>query len=179
MSHHKVQNERQEQETVTSVESKQYRRAIAQLYPTTTKEALWHLWRCACDPSTPRVNALPVPHQCAKGRRTRHALWKIKWKWTHASAKNPLLPPPDTWTTTSRATMKIIRDNHQSKYSMRSLRTQTNEGRGREDPEEEAHLPTTKSWTVFNQISLWEWTTPLPWWSYCTPNRGRGWIQEN
>lgn len=101
---------RQEQETVSRVESKQYRRAMANL-PNDNKESLCGIcgdvpvilnsaYKCA-------TCAAPVCQKCFD-RVMRFE--KIKWKWTHAStAKNLCFHPrhPDCFT---RASMKIIRD---------------------------------------------------------------------
>lgn len=101
---------RQEQETVTSVESKQYRRAMANL-PNDNKEALCGI----CGDRPVILNSAFKCSKCAAplcsacfDRVIRFE--KVKWKWMHASsAKNLCFHPrhPECFT---RASMKIIRD---------------------------------------------------------------------
>jgi hypothetical protein len=101
---------RQEQETVTSVESKQYRRAMANL-PNDNKEALCGI----CGDRPVIFNSAFKCSKCAAplcstcfDRVIRFE--KVKWKWMHAtSAKNLCFHPrhPECFT---RASMKIIRD---------------------------------------------------------------------
>lgn len=138
----KYKMKRQEQETVTSVESKQYRRAMANL-PNDNKEALCGIcgdapvilnsaYKCA-------TCAAPVCQKCFE-RVMRFE--KIKWKWTHASAaKNLCFHPrhPDCYT---RATMKIIRDT-----TSRSIQCEVCEHRqmkAEEREEEEEERPSTQ-----------------------------------
>lgn len=133
---------RQEQETVTSVESKQYRRAMANL-PNDNKEALCGIcgdapvilnsaYKCA-------TCAAPVCQKCFE-RVMRFE--KIKWKWTHASAaKNLCFHPrhPDCYT---RASMKIIRDT-----TSRNIQCEVCEHRqmkAEEREEEEEERPSTQ-----------------------------------
>lgn len=101
---------RQEQETVTNVESKQYRRAMANL-PNDNKEALCGI----CGDRPVIINSAFKCSKCAAplcstcfDRVIRFE--KVKWKWMHAtSAKNLCFHPrhPECFT---RASMKIIRD---------------------------------------------------------------------
>jgi len=133
---------RQEQETVTSVESKQYRRAMANL-PNDNKEALCGIcgdapvilnsaYKCA-------TCAAPV---CVKCFERVMRFEKIKWKWAHASAaKNLCFHPrhPDCYT---RASMKIIRDT-----TSRSIQCEVCEHRqmkAEEREEEEEERPSTQ-----------------------------------